>query len=288
MKTYYDCIPCFLRQAVDAARFASDDPKIHELVLREVLKTAADMDMQQTPPMMARNIHRTIRRYSGNVDPYLKVKQHFNHMAMNLYPDLKKRIAQSSDPVNTAVRLAISGNIIDFGARQGQDMNRDAVLAGIKNALACDLVGDIQVFKNAVNRADRILYLGDNTGEIVFDRLLIETLPADKIIFAVRGYPVLNDATLEDAKETGLFNIVKVIDNGSDAPGTIIEDCSPEFVGHFKAADLVIAKGQGNYETLSDANKQIFFLLQAKCPVIAADIGCEVGRLIVQRNYRAA
>ncbi|OQY08177.1 MAG: hypothetical protein B6I22_01550 [Desulfobacteraceae bacterium 4572_123] len=282
MKTYYECIPCLLRQTVDAVRFASDDPKIHEAVLREVLKLAADMDLRQTPPMMARNIHRTIRRYSGNDDPYLQVKQDFNRMALNLYPDLKKRVTQSPDPVSTAVRLAIAGNMIDFGARR--DMDQDFVLAGIQNALTCDLVGDIQAFKNAVNRADRILYLGDNTGEIVFDRLLIETLPSDKIIFAVRGYPVLNDATIEDTKEVGLFNIVKVIDNGSDAPGTILEDCSPEFAEHFNAADFVIAKGQGNYETLSDADKRIFFLLQAKCPVIAADIGCEVGRLIVKTN----
>ena len=280
MKTYYDCIPCLLRQAVDAARFASDDPKIHEAVLRHVLKTAADMDLQQTPPMMAQNIHRTIRRYCENTDPYLSVKQHFNEMALALYPDLKKRIIQSPDPVDTALRLAIAGNIIDFGARQ--DMAQDLVLAGIKNALACDLLGDVQAFKKAVGTADHILYLGDNTGEIVFDRLLIEALPAYKIIFVVRGYPVLNDATFEDAKTVGFLNIVKVIDNGSDAPGTILEDCSPEFVQYFNDADLIIAKGQGNYETLSETDKPIFFLLQAKCPVIAADIGCDVGRLIVQ------
>jgi hypothetical protein len=280
MKTYYDCIPCLLRQAVDAARFASDDPKIHEAVLRHVLTAAADMDLQQTPPMMARNIHRTIRQYANSVDPYFSVKQRFNEMALALYPDLKKRIIQSPDPLDTALRLAIGGNIIDFGARQ--DMAKDMVLAGIQNALTCDLLGDVHAFKNAVDAADHILYLGDNTGEIVFDRLLIETLPVDKIIFAVRGYPVLNDATMEDAKTAGLLNIVKVIDNGSDAPGTIIEDCSPEFVQYFNDADLIIAKGQGNYETLSETDRPIFFLLQAKCPVIAADIGCDVGRLIVQ------
>ncbi|MBW1867248.1 MAG: DUF89 family protein, partial [Deltaproteobacteria bacterium] len=205
MKTYYDCIPCFLRQAVDAARFASDDPKIHETVLREVLRSAADMDMQQTPPMMARDIHRTIRRYSGNADPYSMVKKRFNRMALDLYPGLKKRIADAPDPIDTALRLAIAGNIIDFGA--GRDLDRASVLAGIEDALTCDLFGDIQSFKNAVNRAGRILYLGDNTGEIVFDRLLIETLDAEKITFAVRGYPVLNDATMEDAKDAGLFNI---------------------------------------------------------------------------------
>ena len=262
MKTYYDCIPCLLRQAVDAARFASDDPKIHEAVLRHVLTAAADMDLQQTPPMMAQNIHRTIRRYCENTDPYLSVKQHFNEMALALYPDLKKRIIQSPDPVDTALRLAIAGNIIDFGARQ--DMAQDLVLAGIKNALACDLIGDVQAFKKAVDTADHILYLGDNTGEIVFDRLLIETLPAYKIIFAVRGYPVLNDATFEDAKTAGLLNIVKVIDNGSDAPGTIIEDCSPEFVQYFNDADLIIAKGQGNYETLSETDRPHIFSFAGK------------------------
>ena len=135
-----------------------------------------------------------------------------------------------------------------------------------------------------MREAKDILYLGDNAGEIVFDRLFIEQMPHEKVTYVVRGEPIINDVTIEDAREVDMFDLVDVIDNGSDAPGTILETCSHEFQQRFASSDLVIAKGQGNYETLSDVNKRIFFLLQVKCPVIAKDIGFEVGSFIVKAN----
>ena len=139
-------------------------------------------------------------------------------------------------------------------------------------------------FEQALNDAEEILYIADNAGEIIFDRLLIEQLPIEKVTIAVKGSPVINDATIEDAILAGLHRIIEVIDNGSDGPGTILESCSQEFVDHFEKADLVIAKGQGNYETLSDIDKNIFFILKAKCPVIARDLGCEVGEMIFRKS----
>ncbi|NQU08240.1 MAG: DUF89 family protein, partial [Candidatus Abyssubacteria bacterium] len=132
--------------------------------------------------------------------------------------------------------------------------------------------------------AEHILYLADNAGEIVFDRLLLEALPVEKITVAVRGAPVINDATMEDAETAGIPQIAPVIANGSDAPGTLVEECSEEFRSCFNVADLIIAKGQGNYETLSDARKHIFFLLSVKCQLIAADISAPVGALVVKRG----
>jgi uncharacterized protein with ATP-grasp and redox domains len=151
--------------------------------------------------------------------------------------------------------------------------------------LTADFI-DVQLipFRQAVNDAREILYIADNAGEIVFDRLLIERLPIEKVTVAVKGSPVINDVTMEDALVAGLPRIVEVIDNGSDAPGTILESCSGYFQERFEKADLVIAKGQGNYETLSDIDKNIFFILKAKCPVIARDIGCEVGQMIFQKT----
>jgi uncharacterized protein with ATP-grasp and redox domains len=142
----------------------------------------------------------------------------------------------------------------------------------------------MDAFGEALAEAENILYLADNAGEIVFDRLLIEQLPMEKVVVAVRGLPAINDATIQDAKIAGITELVEVIDNGSDAPATILEDCSERFLDAFNRADLIIAKGQGNYETLSDIDKNIFFLLKAKCPVIAGHIGCEVGELILKRN----
>jgi len=142
----------------------------------------------------------------------------------------------------------------------------------------------IYEFRDAVRRAENILYLADNAGEIVLDRLLIGQLPVERVTVVVKGEPVINDATMDDAIIAGLPKIVEVIDNGSDAPGTILETCSQAFRNRFENTDLIIAKGQGNYETLSDANKNIFFILKAKCPIIARDLGCEIGEMILRKS----
>ena len=283
MKTFFDCMPCFVRQALDSARLATDDEQIHEQVVRATLRLAADLDMSQSPPAIGQQIHRLIRKLIDNTDPYRELKQQFNSLALRLCSELEDRVRTSKDPLETAIRLAIAGNIIDLGVKTSiaeSDIERI-----INDSLTADFDGQqIEGFRNAVSRAKRILYLADNAGEIVFDSLLIEQLPAEKITVVVKGSPVINDATMEDAKAAGLTEIVEVIDNGSDAPGTILETCSQSFRNRFEDADLVIAKGQGNYETLSNLDKNIFFILKAKCPVIARDLGCEVGEMILRKS----
>jgi uncharacterized protein with ATP-grasp and redox domains len=285
MKTDYDCVPCFIRQALDAARLATSDEKIHEQVLRGVLVSMSRMDLRKSPPLMGQYIHRMIRTLSGIDDPYKEVKNRFNRFALELYPVLKERIVHSSHPLETAVRLSIAGNIIDFGAKSA--VKPGEVHETIDRALADPLFGNIESFLDTIFSAKTILYIGDNAGEIVFDRLLIEQLPVDRITFAVRGDPVINDATMEDAEDTGMKEVVEVIDNGSDAPGTILDECSEGFRRCFFGADLIIAKGQGNYETLSDVDKPIGFILKSKCPVIARHIGCPAGSLVIRgKNLR--
>ncbi len=283
MQTFLDCIPCFIRQALDAARLSTDDKKIHEQVVREVLILVNKLDMGQSPPLMGQKIHRLIRKLVGVEDPYREVKSEFNELALKLYPKLRKLITESEKPLETAIRLAIAGNIIDFGV--SSKLKKADIDAAISECMdkSFSAVG-LDSFREALNRARHILYIADNAGEIVFDRLLIEKMPIEKITLVVKGSPVINDATMEDAVLAGLPKIVEVIDNGSDAPGTILESCSQTFRGRFDNADLIIAKGQGNYETLSDVGKNIFFILRAKCPVIADDIGCEVGEMILKKN----
>ena len=283
MRIFLDCIPCFVRQALDSARLATDDERIHEQVVREVLRLAADLDMSQSPPAIGQQIHRLIRKLIDNNDPYRELKQRFNRLALRLCAELEERVRTSEDPLETAVRLAIAGNIIDLGVKTS--IEESDVARTIRDCLTADFDNQqIEEFRNAVSQAGKILYLADNAGEIVFDRLLIEQLPYEKVTVVVKGNPVINDATIEDADVAGLTRIVEVIDNGSDAPGTILETCSQTFRDRFEDADLIVAKGQGNYETLSDADKNIFFILKAKCPVIASDLGCEVGEMILQRS----
>jgi len=283
MRTFLDCIPCFVRQALDSARLATDDEQIHEQVVREVLRLSADLDMSQSPPVIGQQIHRVIRRLIGNNDPYHELKRRYNRLALRLCTELEGRVRTSADPLETAVRLAIAGNIIDLGVKTS--IAESEIERIINDSLTADFDSQqIKGFRNTVSRAGKILYLADNAGEIVFDRLLIEQLPVQRVTVVVKGKPVINDATIEDAKFAGLTEMTEVIDNGSDGPGTILETCSQTFQERFEDADLIVAKGQGNYETLSDTDKNIFFILKAKCPVIARDLGCEVGEMILRKS----
>jgi uncharacterized protein with ATP-grasp and redox domains len=284
MNTYLDCIPCVLRQTLATAKMVSDDTIIHEKVMREVLQEVSTMNFDRSPVEIAIKIHRILRELSGNPDPYREIKQHSNQRMLSLYPQLLERIKSAEDSLEMAIRLAIAANIIDFGAKHNlDDETIDRVMAeSIAIPLDRELVAK---FRQEVQQANTILYLGDNAGEIVCDRLLIEQLPQEKITYVVRGNPIINDVTIADAQIVGITELVPVIDNGSDAPGTVLSECSPEFRDRFQAADLIIAKGQGNYESLSsNTDKNIFFLLKAKCPVIAHNLNCLVGATILQQN----
>ncbi len=282
MKTHLDCIPCFLRQTLDAVRLVTNDEAIHERLLHEVLREIGTLDSRQPPPAMGQRIHRRIRELVCQADPYAAAKEQYNRLALRYLPDLRARVSMSAAPLNTAVRLAIAGNVIDMGVNAA--LAEGQIHEAIEDALTGPLHGDVDGLATAVSDANAILFLGDNAGELVFDRLLLERLPLDKVTVAVRGAPVINDATLDDAQVAGLLELVEVIDNGSDAPGTILDDCSAAFRRRFDAADLVIAKGQGNFETLSDLEKDIFFAFMVKCPVIAREAGCDVGSLILRRS----
>lgn len=286
MKTCLDCIPCFVRQSLEAARMATDDCALHEQMLRDVLRFSSEMNLTESPPLVGQHIHRKLRELTGNADPYATVKKHFNQMILDMLPEMHARVAIAEDPFAAAVRLAITGNIIDFGPK-GNITEKEAMDA-IDAALSGLLHGDVEAFHDAIKQADTILYLADNAGEIVFDRILIEQILPQKLTLAVRGAPVINDATIKDAEMVGLTEMVEVIDNGSDAPGTILEDCSPEFQERFHGADLIIAKGQGNFETLSETPANIFFLFKAKCFVIAAHADVPLGAqvLLPARNKK--
>jgi hypothetical protein len=279
MKASLECISCFVRQALETARLVSEDTAVHERIIRDLLHLAGEMDFAQSPPALGQRIHRRLREITGVKDPYRTIKDRHNRIAMELYSELKSRIEDASDSFTMAVQLAIAGNVIDLGAKHGS--YEVDVFSSLQRALAETIVGDMEFFRKTAGGARRILYLADNAGEIVFDRLLIEQLSPERITMAVRGAPVINDATMEDAHAAGIHDIVEVIDNGSDAPGTLLEDCSRQFQHRFSQADLVIAKGQGNFETLSNERHNIFFLFKIKCPVIATHVGLPVGAHVV-------
>ena len=283
MRTYFDCVPCAIRQVLDSVRMITDDETLHERVLRESLGMWQKMDLRQSPPAIAQKTHQLVRRLTGVADPYLDVKNRYNRFALEMYSQLHGRVEKAADPFEAAVRLAIAGNIIDFGVNSTVEQHtvRESILRSLSDPID---TGAVRQLKEAIAQAKDILYLGDNAGEIVFDRLLIERMPREKVTFVVRGRPILNDALMEDAKVAGITELVEVIDNGSDAPGTILETCSEAFRQRFSQADLIIAKGQGNLESFPQTDKNVFFLLRPKCVVLSRHLDCELGRLVVVQN----
>lgn len=275
MQTALDCYPCFLRQALSAARRANADPAVQRRVLLEAMARLSRSSSATTPIELAADIHRLVREHTDHSDPYLVAKEDATRQALALYPRLEDLITNAADPLEAAVRIAIAGNIIDFGVAEHFDL--EATLERVmRQPFAIDGLAPL---RQALQRAKSVLYLADNTGETVFDRILIENL-AVPVTYVVKGAPVLNDATRADALAAAIDQVAAIVDNGSDAPGTLLDSCSEDFRARFAAADLILAKGQGNYESLSEVPAPVFFLLQAKCSVIADDLGVPVGSII--------
>ena len=286
MKTYLDCIPCFLRQSLDAARNVTDDRQLHEQILRDVLRMAAELDLERPPPFMGQLIHRRLRELTRVEDPYQAAKHLSNRLALAALPELTTIVQGASDPLLMAVRCAVAANVIDLGASPG--ITEVEVRTALRDSAHEPVEGEWEWFRQATADAKSILYLADNAGEIAIDRLLIQELGPERVTLVVRGAPVLNDATVADAREVGMHELVEVIDNGSDAPGTILDDCSASFRERFERADLIVAKGQGNFESLSHLEGNIAFLLKLKCPVVSRHVGLPEGVHVLLRPGRLA
>ncbi|EXJ13181.1 damage-control phosphatase ARMT1 family protein [Imhoffiella purpurea] len=277
MKIYLDCYSCFLRQALSAARRAGASPEQQYRIQLDTMDRIRSLPADATPPVMAETIHRMVRERTGHADPYRDAKGDATRQSLALLPSLRERVDRSGDPLETAVRIAIAGNIIDHGVAESF-----ALEATLERVLDQPFAIDgMQALREALDRVDSVLYLGDNAGETVFDRVLIEHL--DKpVTYVVKASPIINDATREDALEAGLEAVAEIIDNGTEAPGTLLTRCPDAFRRRFDAAGLIIAKGQANFETLSDSSAPIFFLLQAKCGMIADELGVKQGAIILK------
>ena len=279
MRLKPECYPCFLRQANIALEQAGASLETRHRVLRAILSDIKRADPEKTPAHASSGMHRSIRRLL-RVDPFRGVKARYNRKALALYPELKQVVGQSHRALDTAAKLAIAGNVIDFGIYRSVDI-KGTIKRALEEPLAVD---DFDAFDQALGRVSRVLYLLDNAGEVVFDRLLIEELRArgKKVTAVVKAGPVLNDCTILDAGEAGLTGVCKVVDTGSDMVGTILEDTSRSFRERFARTDqLIISKGQGNFETLLNEKKNIFFLFQAKCEVVAGLLGLPTGSMLL-------
>jgi len=287
MNAELKCLSCITRQVVDYSHTFISDKQIQREILKSVFQFLNSASLNVSPPELGKTVYQIIRNISKNDDPFKKIKQKDNSTVLNMYPHLKSLVYSNSHPVKTAAKFAIAGNIIDYGAyHNGVNINQIS-----KNLNQINInEKHWKSFLENIEKANHVLYLADNAGEIVFDKLFIEMLHRfyiindNQITVVVRGAPVLNDSTIEDANFIKMDEVAQVIDNGDDAPGTLLEYCSPEMNTYFENSDLIISKGQGNYETLDTEDKLIYFLLKVKCPVIAKHLNVKEGDSILKCN----
>ncbi len=235
-------------------------------------------------PVIATHINRLGRELLNNKDLYRKEKRDANKLLLNNYNYWKAKVTSSSKPFKTAAKLAVIGNIIDYGAHAVPEKIEEFIEEMLEKPLVID---DSAILEEKVRKANSILYLGDNAGEIVFDKLFIETMQHPRVTFAVRDQPVINDVTRNEARQVEMNTLCKIISNGYDAPSTLLEHCSPGFLRTYEKADLVISKGQGNFEGLMDENRSdLFFLFMAKCQPIAEMVDVERGSMLIKQNKK--
>lgn len=274
------CIPCYLLQALAAAREVTQDAERQRHVLSEVARILPELSLESTPAHNSTIVLWRAQEVLGCPDPWAAKKRHYSELALRMYPQLKALVEDSPDPLSTALRIAAAGNVIDLGILGGGRVDVEGVLNDLlSRGFAID-EGDL--LRRAMCRSREALYLIDNAGETVFDRVLIEELISwgPRVTVAARGQPILNDATVEDARVAGLDQVAEVISNGSPMIGTALESCSQEFRDLFERAQLIISKGQANFETLNETGKPIFSILRAKCPEVARELDVSVGDVV--------
>lgn len=292
MKTYLDCIPCFLKQVLTASRLSGLDTDGQKEMLDRTGRLISSFSLHSSPPENTKLVHGMVKEYAGVEDPYRSLKRESTKKALTLYPEMKQMVETADNPLLTAVELAIAGNIIDYGAVEGLDIDKELyeILNKEEESIQKESnnLFQFELFSQAVSNAASLLYVGDNAGETVFDRVLIETVLEHtgirKIHYAVRSKPILNDAVIEDAVEAGLERVAEIISSGSEATGTVLRDCTPYFKKLLETTDVVISKGQGNYESLSEVNRPIFFLLMAKCEIVARHLKCNLRDVLLIKN----
>jgi hypothetical protein len=282
MQAAFDCVGCFFKQACEFSRISGAGPRARTEIINGTFAILEEFSRRSSPPKYGRLIYRLAEKCSRRKDIFAHIKQRSNRFALRLYPKLKQKVDAAGDPLLAALKLAAAGNVIDYGTQHRFDAKHE-----LDNFLKMKFaIFDYLRFKRELKKAGWILYLADNAGEIVFDRALIEKLQKP-VTVAVRSRPIINDATLADAKFCGLDRIARVIRSGADTPGTLLEHCSAEFRKLFVRAPLVISKGQGNYEALEGCGRNVFYLFKVKCDVVAAYTACRSGSMIFKSERKA-
>lgn len=281
MKINEQCLPCLVNQAVKTANLTNAENR--EELYKKIFRQMSNLDFSKTNPEIVGENYRLMKQHTGCADPYKETKIYYNQLFLENLGAYEEKIHSIAD----AVKYAIVANIIDFNPVHG-NVNEDISFFFSNIGQLEFAINDVDSLSEDIQNAESILYLGDNCGEICFDKLLIKRIkdlnPQCRIYFGVRGEAVVNDNTEEDAYSVGMDEYATIISNGDYSLGTILSRTSPAFKEVYQNADVVIAKGQANYESLSEEDKNIYFLLIAKCRVIAEHIGVEEKSLVCMKK----
>lgn len=280
MNTKFDCALCSINGVLNLFKKNLVEEKYHEEIFKQIMQYYASVDYSLTSTTINREVKNIVCRVSGLKDPFKPLKEKVNNKALEYCKKYEKSIKEDKNSWQKAMRLAIAGNIIDFGPTHNFDIEEK-----IKEVMAADFpIDDSEKLFEEIKSAKSILYIGDNTGEIVFDKLFLEVINHNNVTFVVREKPILNDSTMEDAIWAGVDKVVsKIITTGDDAPGVLLDGVSEEFLTYYNSADLIISKGQGNFEGLcNEKDKNIFFLFTIKCKLIEETINAPIGKSIVK------
>ncbi len=286
MKWMPQCSVCFFQQMLALGKKLGFDDNFLKDFLKQVAVLFSNIRSDASPPEFAIEAYGLVEKITGIKDPYEEEKRISNEFAMRAAGRIKSKLIDGSNELLTALFLAIAGNIIDYGVRHNVDVagEIESILRAEDNVRRGPLF-EVEGFLEDLYAAKSVLYIGDNCGEIVFDKIFIEEIlkryPDKKIIFAVRGGPIINDVTREDAVFVGLDKLCRIITTGLRSPGVVLGKASDEFLRYYHSVDMVISKGQGNFEAMSPPGRKVYFLFMAKCQVVADFIGCEKNSILL-------
>lgn len=280
-----DCVECIIGQITKATNLLQCSAELSKEIQDEVLKRSRNFSYEHTPPWVARDVYEYLAIKTNMSDPLEDIKQISINTALSFVPFIQQKIAQSQDKLYTAIKASVAGNVIDFGAKEQFDLKDE-----IKNVFDTPFaINDYNNFKLQLSKTDKMMVLADNSGENVFDKILLETLhelyPHIKLYYATRGKPIINDITTKEAYQIGIDNVAIIVDSGVDTPGLETSRASAEFNDLYKEMPLIIAKGMGNFECLEASNDdRIYFLFKVKCNVVANSIQEDIGSIILKQG----
>jgi len=279
MNVKFDCALCSINGVLNLFKKGLIEEKYQEEIFKELMEYYSTVDYSQRSTTINREVKNIVCRVSGLTDPFKPLKDKVNNKALEYYKKYEAAVKDDKDSWQKAMRLAIAGNIIDFGPTHNFDIENK-----IEEVFSAEFpIDDSESLFKEIKKAKSILYIGDNTGEIVFDKLFLEVINHSNVTFVVRERPILNDSTMGDALWAGIDKLAKIITTGDDAPGVLLENVSAEFLNHYNSADLIISKGQGNFEGLGHVtDKNIYFLFTVKCKLISESINVPIGKSIVK------